>query len=501
MRSSFRYGLVGAFLVVAFAQGATAAVSVHCDISPTTALGNALATNNTPGTVFAITGMCQQSVQLTLNVVTTAPIPSNVIILTNSFGSPTASFNPGDGIEGQVTISGATTALLNGISLAGTDTDTGLTSNVLVELGASAVISNSHIDNGQRIGVLVIGSASAAITNTFIEGNGVAGIAGQNDGLRVADGSTALLGTVNNDGSINTAAAAVVDSNTGNGISVVGGSRLVIAGGGVGASGSIEAVTPNSGDQIFLAGGSVAGLYDVQVSQTPFTASPSGFTIEEEGASALLLADATSVDPGIDSGGIAVRATSSLTMNGATVFGTGSNPALTVIEATGNSNVILAGGNTIGGNYGATTFQIDHSSSLVQMRPGGLLPAISGVPIAGSTAAESISGPGLIQEQSSVDLGQGLVASSPSLTWTGSITAAQNSSFRLSGGVHITGSVQLSQGSNGFFNLANGGANNVDGGVTCRFSSVAAAHVTGANSVVPNVATSAAPTSPKCLPF
>jgi len=496
--------VVAAFCLIATEESAWAFVSVRCDLAPTTALGTALVSNNTPGTVFAITGMCQQSVQLTLTVVSSSAIPSGIIALTNELGDPTGGFIPGDGIEGQLTIVGAGTALIDGILLSGTGTDTGLTSNVLVELGASAIFTNDHIEDGQRVGLIVMGNSSAVVTSTFIQNNGIANIAGQNDGLRVVDGSTALLGGVNNDGSINSNAAAVVAGNACNGIVVVAGSRLVMAGGRIGASGSGIGVTPNTGDQLFLAGGSVAGLYDVQVSQASFTPSPSGFAIEDQGSSALLLADGTTVNPGSVSCGIAVRGGSSLTTNGSTVFATGSSPLITAIQASGDSSVILAGGNSIGSSFGSTAFLIDHSSSLIQTRPGGSLATIAGVPIVASTAAESIQGAGSIQVQSSMELGLGNISLAPSITWTGSIVVAQNSSLRLSGGVSISGSVKLSRASNGFFNVANGGTNSVTGNVTCPWTTVPAAHVSGPAAVMPSLtlATSFASASPgQCLPF
>lgn len=502
-KANWLHGFFWVLALVVAAKDAHA-ILVDCVTNPTTALGAALSSNNTPGAIFAIRGMCQQNVQLTLTVVANSPIPNSIITLTNELGNPAGAWIPGDGIQGEVTIIGATTVVLNGISLVGTATDAGLTSNLTVELGGSAVISNAHIFNGQRIGVLIIGNSSALITNAFIENNGIANVAGQNDGLFVADGSTVLLGSLNNDGSINSHAGVVVDSNTGNGISIVAGSRVVMAGGGVGASGSDFFVNPNVGDQIFLAGGSAAGLYGVQINQSPFTPSPSGFAIEDQGGSALLLAEGTTVAPGTASGGILVRAASSLTMNGSTVLGTASDPAIAAVEATGNSNVILAGGNTVGSDFGGTALKVDHASSLLQIRPGGLLAEISGAPIVGSVAAETILGAGRVQEQSTMDLGQGLVSSNPSLTWTGSIVAQQSSSVRLTGGVHLAGRLRLTTGSNGFFDLSNGGANNVDGTVTCPFATVPASHVAGPANVVPAVTVGTSfstTTSPQCLPY
>ena len=88
--------------------------------------------------------------------------------------------------------------------------------------------------------------------------------------------------------------------------------------------------------------------------------------------------------------------------------------------------------------------------------------------------------------------------------WRGSIAVAQNSTFRMSGGASIGGSVKLSQASNGFFNTANGGANNVAGGVSCPWTTVPSAHLAGPTSIAPNptlATTFASATRNQCLPF
>ena len=77
---------------------------------------------------------------------------------------------------------------------------------------------------------------------------------------------------------------------------------------------------------------------------------------------------------------------------------------------------------------------------------------------------DTITGNGSVQIESNMELGTG--GTTPS-SWTGIITVAQNSSLRMDGGITVTGAVKLTQASNGFFNISNGGQNIVTGGVSC----------------------------------
>ncbi len=81
----------------------------------------------------------------------------------------------------------------------------------------------------------------------------------------------------------------------------------------------------------------------------------------------------------------------------------------------------------------------------------------------------------------------------------------QNSAFRMDGGMAISGAVTLQQGSNGFFNNGAGGLNVVSGGVTCPWTTNAAAHVSAPQKVLlspsgPQAATIGT-VSPDCLTF
>lgn len=113
--------------------------------------------------------------------------------------------------------------------------------------------------------------------------------------------------------------------------------------------------------------------------------------------------------------------------------------------------------------------------------------------------------------QSTMDLGKGLVSSGlstvPSLSWmtgTPGLTIKQNSSFRLQGGATISGPLNLTQSSNGFFNKSSGGTNTVTGGILCPFNTVPAAYVGGSTAVSPTPSLASSLQSAaknQCLPF
>jgi hypothetical protein len=194
-------------------------------------------------------------------------------------------------------------------------------------------------------------------------------------------------------------------------------------------------------------------------------------------------------------GGVRVAGASSLVLLQNFANDSGAEVAGPTLEVTDSSSVIIGGGNTIGS--AAMALEVDHGSSL-QQRPGSFFGS--------SAAVDQFQGEGIVQTQSTMELGVGFVSGSPSLTWNGAIVLSQNSSIRLSGGTSITGSIMLSQASNGFFNNASGGGNVVSDGVSCPFTTTAASHtagnalvVTAMGSSTSAVATGAA--SPGCLGF
>jgi hypothetical protein len=461
---------------------ASAFVSVRCDEAPTTALGSAIATAAF-GNVLAITGICEQNVviQQSLNI-------------TNRTGDVPASLSSEDGIQGQLLVYGTFSVFVSGITFEGNSTDTGLiSSTVLIDAGGAAQIENSQIVNGQRVGLAVGRNAFALVLNSSISNNGLALIAGQSDGAYIAVGGHLQLGATNIDGTINASDAVTISGNNGNGIFAGAHSGLSMVGG---------SVEDNAQDGILVAGTSTAALYGVQITQNLTPTYPGGFAVQVLGASALLLAEGSSISGGTAAGGLQVGTASGAIIIGSTVA---NNTASHItVQASGGSNIILSGGNTITNSAGGgVAIQVDHVGSLMQNFDGPFLPEFGAVAV--TPAPDTITGNGAVQLQSTVDVGVGLVGGLPSLSWSGTITAAQNSSLRMNGGATVTGAVSLSQGSNGFFNTADGGQNVVTGGVSCPFTSTPASHVAGNTKVLLTPGGSSAVTigmtSPDCLGF
>jgi hypothetical protein len=123
-------------------------------------------------------------------------------------------------------------------------------------------------------------------------------------------------------------------------------------------------------------------------------------------------------------------------------------------------------------------------------------------------------GGGTVQLQSTADVGMGFPSGVASLGWNAGgngIAVSQNSSFRMEGGVAITGTLSLAQGSNGFANLVNNpSGNKTPNSVTslaCPFTSIPAAHVTASSktlSPAPSLSTNFQTTNQatsQCLSF
>jgi hypothetical protein len=440
-----------------FACAAGAATSVRCDLTPATALGNALAAAN-PGTVLAITGICTQQV-------TASSVLQGGIVLTNHTGNPQQPLDTSDGIAGQIQIAGPIQVTINGISLQGAASDQGYPSLVAVQ-GSTVTIVNAQLVDSWRDGLVVDSKGNATVLATAISGNGAAGIAGETDGIRIEQGSALTLGALDDDGAITTADAVTVTNNAGNGIAAFGASAITDAG---------STIQSNGASQLLIADGSAAKLIGTQVTQTAASTQPGNFTIQAMQSSRVTLMQGASVAGGTVAGGVlAISSSSLMTVSSAIA----NDMALPALEASGGSNVLLSGGNTVTNSATGAVVEIDHSSSLMQIAVAPLSAEFAGVPATAASAVDTVTGAGLIQEQSSIDLGIGLVGGLAGLVWNGSITVAQNSSFRLSGGVSISGSVTLTQGSNGFFNVTKGGTNTVTAGVSCPWTAVPSSHVT-----------------------
>lgn len=485
MRNRQLAGIVVALTLAVGARPAAAQTPVPCNASPNSALGLAIA-NAGPGAVLAITGICQQSVQI-------GAAQASGVTITNETGNPGADLIAGDGIQGQLTILGPVMVFLNGIKLEGTVTDTGLTSTLLVQAGASALITNSEIVDGQRIGLSLDRNAAATVLNTLIANNGIANVAGQGDGIRVASASSLTLGAQNDDGSVSTGFVVEVSGNKGNGISAHAGSTVTVYGG---------AIADNGADEILLTGTSGLHLFGAQVTQSQPSSIAGGGAIQALRGANLLLAQGTSVTAGSSGGAVQAAGAAAVMMMGSTV--SNATTAAPALQATGSASVILSGGNSITNSApGGTAVEVSHGSSLMQQRNAGILPHMAGAPVTATQTPDTVTGTGTVAEQSTIELGVGILGGMPSLAWNGTLAASQNSSVRLSGGTAITGTLQFAQESNGFFNKTNGGTN-VVGSVVCVWGGAPSVHIAAPANISPApvlAASIAAATPNQCLPF
>ncbi|HXQ52429.1 MAG TPA: hypothetical protein VN802_15150 [Stellaceae bacterium] len=164
------------------------------------------------------------------------------------------------------------------------------------------------------------------------------------------------------------------------------------------------------------------------------------------------------------------------------------------ILAGAGSALFSIGGNTISNSVtNGTAISLLDASTFRQQNE-----AVFGSPVAG----DAITGNGSIQIESSMELGTGTATPT---SWTGNITVAQNSALRMDGGITVTGQVKLTQGSNGFFNVANTGQNIVTGSVLCPFTTNPAAHIAGPAAVLLTMSGASAVATPtatnNCLAF
>jgi hypothetical protein len=506
----------------------------------TSALGGATYPNLVSGTVFEITGMCAGDYNFKVSGVTFANRNNNSTLVVDQ-----------DGFNGLVEISGAHVTInaitLEGPNLLGPNTTSTATitsnfseeTNLALHDGAVALLENAQVGPGATDGIIVLRSSSISILNTVVSGNGTGSVTtfgNLTSGIWASDGSSIRLGAPSENASN---AGGTADFVKGNGSAVgstscqgfdilltqsssgdlfgttVGGTSGTVTGAGgpnpVGANcGAIhlEADSSLKGRDVTVghvgqfepavtAIGSSAMWFDENLS----AASPGGSTIID-------VADATTNcnGGGCSSGAILAGGASSVVLQDTGVAApvpgnSGQQPA---IDISASSTLILAGGNEIcggalsgtGGAFSGSTcgtpttspaqvLQADHSSSIFQQQ---------GQRFGYANHVDSVTGSAAVQVQSSMDLGQGLVSGNPSISWTipsgGTFNILQNSSFRLSGGVSITGSngVKLQQGSNAFFNVNNGGTNAAV--IVCaNTANNPMAHVSNPTEVTPNVTT------------
>jgi hypothetical protein len=344
---------------------------------------------------------------------------------------------------------------------------------LVLHSGADVLLENGNAELSATSGIWLDRSAISVLRETVdLNGTGSTGIA-YTAGIYATHGSTVRLGDPNGTAAPDIVVNGSVSKCPDYGIVLEKNSNLEAYAASIGASGG-----ENGCGELYLDAGSSATL------QTAFVEHPTvaGTAITLLGGSSIVmepnpfgLTGASTVTSG-SGGALLITGASSVRLNSASISSTGST--VPTIEASGSSNLVLAGGNNIcagslsGSNCtptaGATAIEVDHSSSLQHLLATQL-------GYAASTTAENVTGKGTVLMQSSADLGQGPVSGGYGLIWSGALSVGQNSAIRMESGVHVTGAVQISAASNGYFNCNNNGnscsgagaANEIDGTVQC----------------------------------
>lgn len=465
-----------------------------------------------PGDVVEITGICSEDFT----------VRTSGLMLTNREGpeGSAADVQDADGVQGQIEIAGAQRIVLSGLLLGNFTTSFSFAAAsdlalFFVHDDATVALLHSDVNNSPSYGALIRRGAQATLFDDrfFFNGFGNCVVNGINlcaPGIAVLTNAKAVFGA--DDGSL----PVLVQGSGGDGVVASVGSSVIF---------HAAHLTLNGNRQLFVEGASSARLsgsavtvdmsfvdpqLGTQACKTT-QGSPCNTAIAATGASMLRIENGASVsalDSGSPVGAIALSQGSALLAQGATIQALAT--AAATVAGSDNSVIALAGGNKIcsGSCDGSTSgfgVMVDHVSTLIQVAPAEFGYAAAQDMLFGNASA---------QLQSTIDLGLGTVGVSgpPSLAWTtssvagGGVFVSQNSSFRLEGGVTIAGpgGLKLSQGSNGFFNVVNGGANSVAGGVTCPFTNIPGAHVAGPAAVSPALTLSSDffNTPPNaCLPF
>jgi hypothetical protein len=445
------------------------------------------------GDIIEIKGICTEDVTVSTPGLTLANDSNSGALITT------------DGVLGQLELAGVPNTVINGILIgttAGASAFGGSESaNLYLHDGAALTLENSQVSNGPLIGILATRSSAVSVIATTVSNNG--SLAGGNDntnmGILASDNATVYLGERNGTG------ATTIENNSGAGIEADEASSVVIY---------AATISGNTLPQVELLGASSGLITGLNGSTTQITAPSGGGSqaIFATGASTLDVEQGAVVAGNENNAAIGLNA-STLLLQGSVVSsgagGASPSTAEPTLHGTGNSVIALAGGNTIcfgtvsagpscAATSGGTAIGVDHVSTLAQTAAATLGYA---------AATDSVFGGGLVQMQSTADLGLGLISGAPSLTWatgTRGVTIRQNSSFRLQGGATVTGAITLTQSSNAFFNKSNGGTNTVSGGMLCPFGTVPAAYIAGPANVspAPVLASSIQSAEPnQCLPF
>jgi hypothetical protein len=483
--------------------------------SPESVIATDFGVTLAPGDLVEITGMCNQPVEIKTSGITLSGPSGNISVASGLPGALT------NGIDNQALVQGAQRVVINDILIGSSTTAPSLatsgyafagTSLLTLFDGADVTIENAEIKFSPSAGIYLDGGSVLRALSSLINDNGTGNANEVDNGGIVATGASAVF--IGRETGID---PANVSENNGDGIRLSNGSSLIVTAGNIESNGlkQIFALTSSS---VILNGGdgyAANGNFPLVFVNTFGHADPA---IAIETGSSLLVENQAAVQSNSASATIAALGSSSMLLEGSFISGT-----TTTLQVTGGSLLALAGGNIICNgsmDLGIPTpfcaaatgssdvvIEVDHVSALYD------LGAITGFNF--TPQADTITGAGVLELQSTADLGAGQISGQPSLNWTtgsNGISVAQNSSLRLQGGVNITGSIALAQGSNGFVNLSTTpgvpNANTVSAGISCPFVNIPSAHLQlGKNSLAPStpatvVATSlTGVTSPQCLSF
>jgi hypothetical protein len=395
-----------------------------------------------------------------------------------------ANFAPGQSLPVEITGNG-----MNGVTVSGS---------------GNALLNALNIHANTDAGAQVSSGGNLSISSGTIANNG-------GDGIDIEDGSTVVFNT----NAFGAASATSITGNGGNGIHMRGGGRLNVDQADI-QNNATHGIDASDGVSVAIGGGTIAGNGKAGIKVGTATLKLEGTTISGNAGGPALMLILSSADTQSNTISVPVALgqpaiasyRSAINLDSATVTGPGNS--YTLVAATGSTVLLHANSITGSDASHAMLYAIDdsafeslggntiHSSSsgnpVVTVSNASTFHELTGPLAQYPASADSILGAGLVQMQSNIELGTGTTPSS----WTGNITVVQNSSVRLDGGLTVTGTVTLSQGSNGFFNRSSGGANNAVTTVTC--GGTGSSHVAGATFVTPAV-TLAAAGAPGCANF
>ena len=379
-------------------------------------------------------------------------------------------FAPGASLPVEITgntqsgiqLSGAGSALLNVLNIHANGME-----GVYVSAGGSVTISSGTIDNNGSNGITASDNATV-VFNTSFSGGSPTEIAGNGGaGIDLSGGSHVDIDQAN----IQTNTAQGISA-TGGGVGVFGGTIAGNGGGGLNLTHAAVKIrnTTISGNAGGPAIEAIFSTVDTKSSSFSVPATTPGQPAVFAYRSAVELDTDTVAGPG-NANTLAVLGGSTMLLHATQI--TASDSVDPTVLVTDGSMVDSAGGNKIHNAAAADPAVAVANASTFHELTGPLAAFFA-------PSADDIIGTGQVQVQSNMELGTGSATSS---SWAGNITVLQNSSFRMDGGMTITGTVTLGQSSNGFFNKVLG-TNSVTK-VTCAGTNTS--HVGGPASVSPAV--------------